>query len=192
MALDVLGNKPFDSNDSRNRGVISDQLVGTASGTALRRIIYVDPVSGEEYSFLTTEMKLPPGVIALLYKHRWDIEKVFDEIKTKLVEKKAWASSPTAKTMQALFLCIIHNLMMLIEAKIAADENLSDTAEPERRRKRKEILEKAGKANYVATAIQRLTQRTLKFIRWLRNFAYQDVSWHRAVARLAHIYQVFS
>ena len=94
--------------------------------------------------------------------------------------------------MQAVFLCITHNLMMLIEAKIAAHENLSDTAEPERRRKRKEILEKAGKANYVATAIQRLTQRTLKFIRWLRNFAYQDVSWHHAVARLTRIYQVFS
>ena len=62
MELDVIGNNPFDSNDARNRGVIADQLVGTASGTALRRIIYVDPVSGEEYSFLTTEMKLPPGV----------------------------------------------------------------------------------------------------------------------------------
>ena len=192
MELEVLGNKPIDSNDLRNCGVIADQLVGTASGTLLRRVIYVDPVSGEEYSFLTTEMNLPPGVIALLYKHRWDIEKVFDELKTKLVEKKAWASSPTGKTMQAVFLCITHNLMMLIEAKIAAHENLSDTAEPERRRKRKEILEKAGKANYVATAIQRLTQRTLKFIRWLRNFAYQDVSWHHAVARLTRIYQVFS
>ena len=52
--------------------------------------------------------------------------------------------------------------------------------------------EKGIVSNYVATAIQRLTQRTLKFIRWLRNFAYQDVSWHRAVARLALIFQVFS
>ena len=29
---------------------------------------------------LTTEMKLPAWVIVLLFKQRWDIEKVFDEV----------------------------------------------------------------------------------------------------------------
>jgi len=28
-------------------------------------------------------MTLPPGILALIYKQRWDIEKVFDEFKSK-------------------------------------------------------------------------------------------------------------
>ena len=49
-----------------------------------------DPVTGKAYSFLTTEMTLPPGLIALLYKLRWDVEKVFDEAKNKLEQQQAW------------------------------------------------------------------------------------------------------
>jgi len=48
-------------------------------------------------------MTIPPGLIARIYKMRWDIEKVYDEMKNKLDEQKAWASTPTAKTMQAHF-----------------------------------------------------------------------------------------
>jgi hypothetical protein len=51
----------------------------------------------------------PPGLIAEIYRKRWDIERLFDETKTKLGEHKAWASSATAKQAQALFLCMAHN-----------------------------------------------------------------------------------
>jgi hypothetical protein len=34
------------------------------------------------------------------------------------VEKKAWGSSPTAKSTQAQFLCLTHNLMVLLEEEI--------------------------------------------------------------------------
>jgi len=43
-----------------------------------RRIRYQDPESGEIYEFLTSEFHLPPGIIAQLYRLRWDIEKFFD------------------------------------------------------------------------------------------------------------------
>jgi hypothetical protein len=43
-----------------------------------RRIRYQDPESGEIYEFLTTEFHLSPGIIAQLYRLRWDIEKFFD------------------------------------------------------------------------------------------------------------------
>jgi len=33
--------------------------------------------------------KLRPGLIAFLYKLRWDVEKVFDQLKNKLNEQKA-------------------------------------------------------------------------------------------------------
>mgnify|MGYP007096715800 CR=1 FL=1 len=36
----------------------------------MRRATYCDPVSGKSYRFLTTEMTLPPGLIAFIYKLR--------------------------------------------------------------------------------------------------------------------------
>ena len=80
-------------------------------------------------------MTLPPGVIALLYKQRWDIEKVFDEFKNKMLERKSWASGPEAKTNHATFLCLAHNLAVLLEVEILAGDAIDNV--PERKRKAK-------------------------------------------------------
>ncbi len=69
---------------------------------------------GLKYRYLTNEKNLPAWVIVLLYKYRWDIEKTFDETKTKLEEKQSWASSKNAKKMHAHFICLTHNLMLLL------------------------------------------------------------------------------
>ena len=55
--------------------------------------------SGEAWQYLTNEpersgdsrrqMKLPPGLMVLLYRRRWDLEKVYDQFKNKLNEKKS-------------------------------------------------------------------------------------------------------
>jgi hypothetical protein len=39
--------------------------------------------------------------------------------------------------------------------------------------------------------VKRPTERSLKFIRWLRNHLFLNTSWTRAVASLQHIYRVF-
>ena len=65
----------------------------------MRRIAYRDPATQEYDEFITSEMTLAPGLIAQFYRMRWDIEKVYDEVKNRLHEQKAWASSATAKTM---------------------------------------------------------------------------------------------
>lgn len=101
MKLEVIGVHSWDRSDSRNKGVLDDQLCATSQGVAVRRVRYHCPIRNETYAFITTDYVLPPGLIALLYRMRWDIEKVFDEIKNKFGETKAWASSATAKTMQA-------------------------------------------------------------------------------------------
>jgi len=191
MELMNCGNTPIDRADKRNDGVVSDELVGPGGGgSVLRRITYIDPVEEKEYIYLTTEMNLPPGIIALLYKKRWDIEKVFDELKNKLNEKKAWASSPTAKKMNAQFLCLTHNLLMLLEEQLLQAEAVDNVRERVRKSKRKAVaIQKGG--NFVATALQRFTVRSVKFIRWLRNFAYREVPWSEAVARLRQIYATF-
>jgi len=49
-------------------------------------------------------------------------------VKNKLSEKKAWATSDTAKNMQAQFICIVHNLMLILEQCLKKEgvENVRD------------------------------------------------------------------
>jgi len=191
MKLIRCGHRPFDREDPRNAGVIDDEQVGPCSGSGelFRRITYIDPVTGTRYVYITTEMTLPPGILALIYKQRWDIEKVFDEFKSKLEEKKSWASSETSKTMQAQSVCLVHNLMVLLEEELLIGDGIDDEKERKRKERKTEALEKG--ANYVATMLQRFTVRSLKYIRWLRNFICKAVPWSEAVARLRAVYITF-
>ena len=100
-------------------------------------------------------------------------KKVFDELKNKVGETKAWASSATAKAMQANFLCLGHNLMLLCEAELEREHGIRNKAELARRAKRlQEEAEPLGKEGHVLPVLietfQRLTQRSVKFVRWLR------------------------
>jgi GrpB-like predicted nucleotidyltransferase (UPF0157 family) len=71
---------------------------------------------------------------------------------------------------------------------------VKNTAELERRRKRrakeKELAKKASKpqATGLLERTERLTQRAVKFVRWLRNHLNFQRDWHSAVASLAEIY----
>ena len=161
-----------------NQGVTSDDPVAPSStGRVIRRITSTDPDSGESWPYLTNDMKLSPGLIVLLYRRRWDLEKVYDQFKSKFHGKKSWASSVTAKTAQAVFLCLVHNLMVCYEATLAK-AGLRNTAEEKRRKKvltdRTAKVEKAGRQMpLISSGFQRLTRRTVKFIRWLRRFLWQ-------------------
>ena len=129
-------------------------------------------VRGEELRFLTSEYTLPPGIIAHRYRLRWEIEKTFDELKNKLGETKAWASSAKAQALQAHFLCLAHNLMILCEAELARVHGGRNAAELTWRAPRLEPEEKRlAKENLVrprlVRTLQRCTGRSVKFIRWL-------------------------
>jgi hypothetical protein len=144
----------------------------TREGHSLRLIGYVDPVAGKAYEFLSNELDLPPGVLAELYRRRWDVEKVFDELKNKLGEKKAWATSSAAKQAQAHFLTITHNLLLLYdEQALAVRHEVQNQAEDLRRGKRKKEQQQIARKNgqplstLVARALS-ATQRSVKFIRW--------------------------
>lgn len=185
------GDLPFDRADPRNAGVTANEMGGPgSSGRMLRRVRYTCPVEGKDYSYVTTEMTLPPGVVALIYKQRWDIEKVFDELKSKLGERKSWGSGATSKTCHAEFMCLAHNLMVLLEQEVVAGEDADNLVERRRKKRREEASLDAG-GNYVATALQRFTVRALKFVRWLRNHVYREAPWADAIARLKQIYATF-
>ena len=192
MKLDVTGRIAWDRNDPVNAGIISDEYVAGCAGVLIRRIRYCRPETGEILTFLTSEMTLRPGLIAFLYKLRWDIEKVFDQLKNKLHEQQAWASTPTAKTIQGEFICLVHNLLLLVEKRLK-DDGIENEAELERKAKdlakASEIAAKAGRKmpSPVAT-LQRLTQRSVKLLRWLRSSLLDRLAWHTATPRLRVLY----
>ena len=82
--------------------------------------------------------------------------------------------------MQAVFLCLAHNLMVLYERELRQEHGITNEAEDRRRAKRlkeeKEAVKKAGRIlTPLREALQRCTQRTVKFIRWLRSYLFRDV-----------------
>jgi len=192
-AAEICSANLVDRSDPRNDGVVSDHLVSTSNGVQLRRIVYKDPRDGKVYTYLTNDNTLPSGILVLLYKHRWDEEKVFDVLKNKMEERKSWASSDEAKQAHAVFECLAHNLLLLLEDKIIQEEGLVDVCErkkdlgrkregsPERLR-----LKKVG--NMVNTAIIRATQRTQRYIRWVRNRIYKQAPWSKSLDRLSIIW----
>ena len=120
----VMETKEIDSSNPVNKGVLSDEIVMPEGKIRFRRIKCKDPAMGNVYTFITNQLTLSPGILCQLYKTRWDIEKVFDQFKNNFVEKKAWGNTTTAKTMQANFLCITHNLILLIGRKKGSLRNV--------------------------------------------------------------------
>jgi len=195
MKLEIVGIHPFDQADPINHGVISDEMVATSVGVTVRRVVYQDPETDIIYVHITNlPPGISPGIVALLYKARWDVEKVFDEFKNKLGESKSWASTATAKTNQARLLCLTHNLMTLMEENILLESGICNVAEIKRKKetltRRDEDSRNKGSQglSILQKSIQRLTQRTVKFIRWLKNHFDTQCSWTLALARLAKIY----
>ncbi|HRZ47506.1 MAG TPA: transposase [Candidatus Paceibacterota bacterium] len=193
MKLGVIGVEPFDPQAPVNQGVLADELVSTSQGVMVRPVTYRDPVGGEIFGFLTNELTLPPGIIAHLYRLRWDIEKVFDEFKNKLAEKKAWATGATAKTIQAQLLCLMHNLLRLFDAAVLVALEVQNAAEDRRRQKRlgqvkAQLQDKGQKLPWLVEALQRCTQCSVEFIRWLRSFFFSTTSCSQALEVLRALY----
>ena len=185
-ALTKVGNCPWDKDDKRNIGVIADELVGPSNGYFMRRVIYQDPTTGKIYRFLLNELTIPPGLVAFLYKLRWDVEKVFDEIKNRSFERKAWAGNEPAKNQQAMFICLAHNLMRMLEIKLDHDEGITDQKAAAKRRTRisEEVsqADEAGRTpNPLVTTWRRATQRCCQFFRWLRHCIANSTPWTEAM-----------
>ena len=192
---DIAINKSFGKEDPVNAGVISDELCATSVGIYVRRVKYIDPATGNVFSFITnvTTDKIPPGAIAQLYRMRWDIEKVFDDVKNKINEQKAWATSETAKTIQAITICITINLMRNLERIIEENHEISYSAESERREGRmnkikREVTKKGGVIPALYESLLRQTQTSVKFIRWIRYRVWNEASDEFALNELRVIY----
>jgi hypothetical protein len=192
MKLRIQGLPKWDRTDPVNAGIQSVELVAGLAGVMIRRIHYVEPVEGTEYHFITNELNLRPGLVAFLYKLRWDVEKVFDVLKNKLNERQAWASTDTAKSVQAQLICLVHNLIQFLEEKLRR-EGIENRAEILRRQKVLALMQAAAVAANrsipaCVLALQRLTQCSVKLLRWLRSALRDRLDWKAATPRLRTLY----
>jgi hypothetical protein len=80
--------------------------------------------------------------------------------------------------------------MVIMEEHLRETKNVDNEGERKRKAKRRKEVEENG-GNYISTALQRFTVRSLKFIRWLRVWCYREALWGNAVARLREIYATF-
>ena len=193
MTRDVIGQQRWERDAPINQGIVDDVLVATSQGVAVRRVTYRNPVDGELFEFLTNEFELPPGLIAHLYRLRWDVEKVFDEFKNKLGQKKSWASSPTAKSIHAQLICLTHTLLLLFETavvEVAGIRNLAEDARRENRLARVEasLAQTGERLPEAIRTFLRCTQHSVKLIRWLRSSLRQSTSCADALGRLRELY----
>lgn len=185
----AVAERSYDRNDPRNAGVISDEYVETPEGYRLRRVVYKDPVAGTGYRYITNEFMVPPGLIAYLYKRRWDIEKIFDEVKNATMEQKSWASSKTAKMQHACFIALAHNLMVLVERILEKEEGMRD--EKVLRKKEKRLKEESRLTEEtdremcsMIKTIYRASRRTVQFLVWLQTALEHATTWAEGVLRL--------
>lgn len=194
----------YDRDDPVNAGVLADEHVSHSGGATIRRVTFRSPETGEAMEFLTDlGGTIPPGVVAQLYYMRWRIEKSFDEIKNKLHETKAWAMSPTAKRMQAVFIVLAYNLAHRLHEMAQPEEDDRsdppehlDKANHDKREKRLAELTVRTNARgdgmpLLRKIYQRPSQLSVKFYRWLRKHIYDQASWREAQARLRLIYAHF-
>ena len=192
MCLEREQERVIDVTQPINQGVTADRVVVDRRGLRVREITYCNPCDGQVYVYLTSELTLEPGLLVLLYKTRWEIEKVFDETKTKLAERKSWATTDTAKAMQAHFVAIVHNLLLLLQ-DWHETQGVKNTAEHQRRDQRqaqqKTELKKTGRTlPLIYTLLQRFTQATFKLIRWLRVHWHLSTSLTQALLQLRSLY----
>jgi len=121
----------YSKNTDRTTGVICDQLVilnGFYSSQEypvhLRRIRYKDPESGKTLIFLTNNTALPPLMIALLYKSRWQVELFFKWIKQHLRIKRFLGTSENAVKTQIWCAVATYTLIAIVKKELNLDASL--------------------------------------------------------------------
>jgi IS4 transposase len=90
----------------------------------IRKIRYVDIDTGKEFVFLTNNFSLQATQIALLYKHRWQIEIFFKWIKQHLKITSFWGHTENAVKTQIYCAVITYCLVSTLAKEIKSDHSV--------------------------------------------------------------------
>lgn len=115
-------------------GIIEDARIVLESQQArrqgctctLRRIVYCDPASGEEFVYLTNHLRLAASTIANVYKDRWQIEAFFRALKQNLKIKTFVGTGPNAVRIQIWTALIAMLVLKYLQLKSRLDWSLSN------------------------------------------------------------------
>ena len=106
----------------KDKGLICDQTIeftGTQTSkkcpVQLRRIGYMDAVTGKRYTFLTNNFKLSARTIADIYKARWQVELFFKWIKQNLKIKSFIGTSKNAVMTQIWVALCVYLLLAFLK-----------------------------------------------------------------------------
>jgi hypothetical protein len=186
----------WDQNAPPNQGVLSDERVRFGQPGEFRRVRYQDPETGEIYDLLTTEFHLSPGVIAQLYRLRWDIEKFFDVCENLLAQKRAWGTGPVAAQVQNEFLVLVHNLLLLLSHRLEDEEGIRDE-KVERKyaaalKNREAAAQLKGKTvSPWVRALRRITRWSSQFTRWIQDAILCGWNWNSGMAKLRPLMRAY-
>lgn len=90
----------------------------------LRRVKYFDKERGKTYVFLTNNFEITAIEVALLYKHRWQIELFFKWIKQHLKIKRFWGESENAVKTQIWIAVCTYLMVAIIRKELKIERNL--------------------------------------------------------------------
>ena len=133
----------------------------------------MDPLPGTASEFLPNELDLPPGVLAELYRRRWSVEKVFDQLKNKLDQQQAWGSSLVPRKPNPSSSCS-PTTGVVLRRPAGKTPCVTNQAEDQRRDRRTTAVSATAarqgtpRSTLVVQA-RRATQCSVKFLRWLRH-----------------------
>ena len=135
-------------------------------------------------------------MIVHLYRLRWNIEKVFDQFKNKLYETKAWVSSDEGKEIQAQLIALTHNLLLVFNGKLKAQEAIVDCkveAKFEKRyaQREKQAARRGATLSPLLKELRRATQLSAQFLRWLRNHLSKQASYSQSVRALRPLMEAY-
>jgi len=115
----------------KSAGIRSDQAVrlkgfyaGIDYPERLRRISYIENISGKRLIFLTNNFELPAATIAELYRCRWQVELFFKWIKGHLRIKKFFGLSENGVKTQIWIAISIYVLVAIIKKRLDLEGSL--------------------------------------------------------------------
>ena len=129
------------------------------------------------------------GIIAQLYRLRWDIEKFFDVCENLLAEKRAWGTGAVAAQVQNEFLVLAHNLLVILSSHLEAKEGIRDEKVEKKYEAalqvREAVAQKADRSvSPWVRAWRRITRWSSQFTRWLQDAILRDWEWGFGVKKL--------
>jgi hypothetical protein len=165
----------WDESDPSNTNVLKDLLVTKKikrRNETLRLIVYYDVERQKTYRFLTTlSTEIPPGLVAELYRRRWQVEKAFDNTKNDLGETKAWGNSISSMKIQMCSVACAYNLIRSFnELNLAGNPDMVHPAQIKQEKRTDQLRNSLAKSGHkinplrLAGNLRRLSRNTVSSI----------------------------